>query len=264
MSVDSLIMLGDVAIQIVSSTPHSLLTSFSERYPECAESSGTDCAPQLVLNNTQKGFVLTWNKSGEKPLLLNIDVNKVVNQLRSFPAAKQGAFNQALGKRTRSVIDATGGWGGDALLMCTQGYQVTILERNPVMALLLSDAMQRLGQTSWAQDNEVRVPKVIEVNAVDYFNSKSALDESIVENCVYLDPMFPPKKKKKAAVNKQMQLLQWMVGEDVDATELVTSSLNAGAQRVAVKRPDYAKPLYRKPSIQFSSKLVHYDVYLIT
>ena len=213
----------------------------------------------LLLQAKHDGLHLQWNKDGKKPLNFYIDVIKVVNQLRSYPAPKQGAFNQALGKKSQHIIDATGGWGGDALLMCTQGYQVTLLERNPVMALMLKDAMTRLSQTEWAIDNDVVTPKVVLADSVIYF-SNNEINESV--DCVYLDPMFPPKKKKKAAVNKQMQLLQWVVGQDLDASSLVESALAAGAPRIAVKRPDYAEPLYRKPSNQFSSKLVHYDVYL--
>jgi len=145
--------------------------------------------------------------------------------------------------------------------MCTQGYRVTVLERNALMSLMLKDAMKRLSITDWAIANEVSVPEVEHVDSVAFF-AKSGINENI--DCVYLDPMFPQKKKKKAAVNKQMQLLQWMVGQDLDAASLVENALAAGAPRVAVKRPDYAEPLFGKPSNQFSSKLVHYDVYLRT
>jgi len=200
----------------------------------------------LVIENSTSGLTLRWNRLQAQPLNFFIDVEKLVKQLRSYPAPKQGAFNQALGKKTKHVIDATGGWAGDALLMCSQGYEVTVIEREPVIALLLIDAMQRLSRTSWAQYNNVIVPKVIHADAID---------------CIYLDPMFPPKKKKSAAVNKQMQLLQWLVGEDLDASELLQAAITNN-RRIAVKRPDYAMPLYTKPSMQFSSKLVHYDVYL--
>jgi len=235
-----------------------LLTSFADRYQECLcdTVSGTQ-EPDLLLTSTSDGLQLIWNKEGEKPLTFLLDIFKWIASLRSFPAPKQGAFNQALGKKTRTIIDATGGWGGDALLMCTQGYQVTVIERNPVMALLLKDAMQRLSKTDWANQHDIIVPQVVSANAVEYFTANRA-----EVDCVYLDPMFPPKKKKSAAVNKQMKLLQWMVGEDLDAADLVAAVINAGAKRVAVKRPDYAQPLYCKPSTQFSSKLIHYDVYL--
>ena len=58
-----------------------------------------------------------------------------------------------------------------------------------------------------------------------------------------------------------MQLLQWLAGSDSDASELAGIA-KQHFPRVAVKRPSHAQPLIASPSNQFSSKLVHYDVYL--
>jgi len=252
--------LEGVKIEISNHENDSLLKNFYEQYRPASSIDEGSSQVDLVLSAKDNGLCLQWNSVSAKPLFFNIDVEKIVKQLRSFPAPKQGAFNQALGKKTRTVIDATGGWGGDAILMCCQGYDVSVIERQPIMALMLVDAMQRLSQTNWAVDNGVKVPSVIHANAGDYFSSKVSKDD--ISDCVYLDPMFPPKKKKSAAVNKQMQLLQWLVGEDEDASELLNIVLESGVKRVSVKRPDYAEPLLKKPSNQFSSKLVHYDVYL--
>ena len=179
-----------------------------------------------------------------------------MSSVKTYPAAKQAGFSQAIGRKSRLVIDATAGWGADALLMCAQGYRVTLIERNAVMALLLSDAMIRLRNTSWAQHHPVAIPQVIEADAIQLLASGE-----LPADCIYLDPMFPSKRKKSAAANKRIQLLQWMVGTDDDAGQLVSTSLAAGYARVVVKRPDYAQPLVPQPSAIFSSKLLHYDVY---
>jgi len=203
--------------------------------------------------------VAEWQRNDTRPLSLFIDVERFALRQKSFPAAKQGAFNQALGRQSRCIFDATGGWGSDALLMCSQGYQVTIIERNPVMALLLKDAMQRLASTDWAKTNSVSIPVVIEGDAINLLS-----DTKLAADCVYLDPMFPPKRKKSAAPNKNIQFLKWLVGQDSDADELLKASLQAAYPRIVVKRPDFAPPLLPdkvNPAIRFSSKLVHYDVY---
>lgn len=202
-------------------------------------------------------LTLQWQSAANGKLGFVIDVESLVKQYHSFPIPKQGAFNQALGKKTKTVIDASGGWGGDALLMAMQGYQVTVIERQPVMALLLQDAFSRFARTDWVQRNNVAKPSVLFANAERLFANKE-----ITADCVYFDPMFPPKPKKSAAVNKRMQLLQWLVGQDIDASEVLQTVLGAGLPRIAIKRPSHAQPLIDKPSAQFSSKLVHYDVYL--
>lgn len=234
-----------------------MLDVFAERY-QLIESSDQ---AEFFIEHSSSGLEVLWSKDdASKPLKFHIDVNQFVSQLKTYPAAKQGAFNQALGKKSKHIIDATGGWGGDTLLMCAQGYQVTIIERHPVMALLLKEAMNRLASTEWACSHEVKCPTVLEGNAIELITANELLAD-----CIYLDPMFPTKRKKSAAVNKNIQFLQWLVGADLDADDLLQSALQSNCSRIAVKRPDYAQPLLAdsyKPNTQFSSKLVHYDVYL--
>lgn len=222
--------------------------------------SRTSAPAELEIFDTELGLQCHWFRTSSDTLKYYIDVEKFAQQQRSFPAPKQGAFNQALGKKNKNILDATGGWGNDALLMCTQGYTVTLCERSPVMALLLMDAMRRLGRTHWARQNQVTVPTVVFTDAIEFLQSNSIkLDQF---DSVYLDPMFPEKRKKSAAVNKYMQLLQKMIGADADAVDLLKASLQSGIVRTIVKRPSYAEPLIRNPSDRFSSKLVSYDVYL--
>ena len=230
---------------------------FGSKTQEVAPS--TVDAVQLKLSQDEYGhLLLAWYKEGQKkPTLYTLDFTSELRSLRSFPAPKQGAFNQALGSKTRCVLDATAGWGGDAMLMSTQGYDVTMMERNPLMALLLEQGVSHLRKLVEQSGSLLKPPKVIYGDGIEMMQSHAK-----TVDCVYLDPMFPPKRKKTAAANKQMQLLQWMLGQDHDAAQLVEQALNHGAKRVAVKRPSYAEPLFRKPDDQFSSKLVHYDVYL--
>jgi 16S rRNA (guanine1516-N2)-methyltransferase len=210
----------------------------------------------IELTKEANGLNLIWNVADQQRLKFHLDFVKSIKRIRSFPAPKQGAFNQALGKKTGSIIDATGGWAGDAMLMCSQGYKVIVIERLPLMAALIEDAFSRLAQSEYAAHNPIIVPTVLWGNAADLlFDLRGKAD------CVYLDPMFPSKKKKTAASNKQMQLLQWLAGADGDAGELALIA-KQHFSRLAVKRPDYAEPLIAGPTTQFSSKLVHYDVYL--
>ena len=204
-----------------------------------------------------QGLNLLWQSADKGELNFTIDVQSLVQRYHSFPIPKQGAFNQALGKKSKTIVDASGGWGADALLMAMQGYRVTTIEREPIMALLLQDAFDRFAQLEWVQNNRVPDLTVLHANA-----HKQLSDKTLSADCVYFDPMFPPKRKKSAGVNKRMQLLQWLVGQDSDAAEVLKTIMHMGAPRVAVKRPTHVLPLLENPSAHFSSKLVHYDVYL--
>jgi 16S rRNA (guanine1516-N2)-methyltransferase len=80
---------------------------------------------------------------------------------------------------------------------------------------------------------------------------------------IYLDPMFPPKRRRSAAVSKELRLLRLLAGEDSDAHELFEVARRVARQRVVVKRPDHALPLAPRPTVSYGGKLVRYDVYRV-
>jgi 16S rRNA (guanine1516-N2)-methyltransferase len=220
---------------------------------------------QQSFEQNPEAFFLTW-RDGELKLLdkellkkggLSVDIAPRNGEQRSYPAPKEGAFAQAIGRKTKTVIDATTGWAQDSLCLFRMGYDVTCIERSPMMVELLTDAFERLENESWVRKLELSPPTLMRGNAIELLQTlKSAPD------CIYLDPMFPPKRKKSALSKKTMTILQEVVGEDLDKTELFEAALAATGKRVVVKSPDYAEPLGSKPSESFVSKLLRYDVYL--
>ena len=162
---------------------------------------------------------------------------------------------RALGKKAQTVVDATAGYCQDALLFTLMGYRTTAIERSPVVLALARDGLRRLTARSGITlgkrlrliegDGRVLLPSITPPPEV-----------------IYLDPMFPPKRKKSAAVKKEMRLLRALVGDDPDAHELLEISRRVALDRVVVKRPDDAPPLAPDPSMSLVGKLVRYDVYL--
>lgn len=229
-----------------------LLAGFVGRYKL------VDDDPDVIIAWSESGLELQWYNKNKQLLTLKVDAGESLLRLKSFPAPKQGAFNQAIGKSTNTVLDTTAGWGNDSWLMCAQGYQVTMLERNPIMALLLQDYLTQMKKKLKGNNWPIHFPRLQEVDAIEYLrHSKIDVD------CVYIDPMFPPKRKKSAATNKHMTFLKSMIGQDVDATKLAEAASQSNAKRLVVKRPDYAEPLLANPDQQFHSKLLHYDVYFL-
>jgi len=163
---------------------------------------------------------------------------------------------RALGKKARTVVDATAGYCQDALLFALMGYRTTAIERSPVVMALARDGLRRL--TACAGITLDKRLRLIEGDGRVLLSSITPPPEVI-----YLDPMFPPKRKKSAAVKKEMRLLRELVGDDPDAQELLEISRRVALDRVVVKRPDDAPPLAPDPSMSFAGKLVRYDVYLV-
>ena len=158
-----------------------------------------------------------------------------------------------MGKKTRTVVDSTAGFCQDALLLALMGFRVTAIERSPIVAALARDGLLRFStETGMTLTNRLQL----------LVGDARALLPSITPtpDAIYLDPMFPPKRKKSAAAKKEMRLLRELVGDDPDASDLL--SRRVALDRVVVKRPDDASPLAPDSSMSIASKLVRYDVYL--
>lgn len=151
-------------------------------------------------------------------------------------------------KQTLDIIDGTAGIGRDSFLLASFGCQVTMIERSPIVSALLYDGLERLKQVQ-------SMPlHFIHANTQDYLKKCGEVD------IVYLDPMFP-EKKKSALVKKEMQLLQQIVGHDNDEPILSLARQKA-RRRVVVKRPQWALPLEnQQPSGCIKTKSYRYDIY---
>lgn len=200
----------------------------------------------LVLENGVLSLV-DHRQRGLKPLFISFDTPET--------ASKKQPLGRAIGRRTRTVVDATAGWGEDARRLCAMGYDVTVVERSPVMAALLRNAADRAPRSPRAG-----FPlEVVERDAIDYLaENPEAWD------CVYLDPMFPPKRRASTLPRRPLRLLRELVGDDPDTERLYDSAMRAAVKRVVVKRPDHGAPTFGPPSETVKGKLVCYDVYLKT
>lgn len=188
---------------------------------------------------------------------LAVDIEPRPGEQHSYPAPKKDLLAHAIGKKTKTVIDATTGWAQDSLAMFRMGYDLQCIERSPVMAELIRDGFNRLAQKDWMQNRQLQPPKLLVGNAVKLLGN---LQEA--PDCIYLDPMFPPKRKKSALAKKAMTVLRDILGDDEDRTDLFAAAWQATGKRVVVKSPDYADPMGGKPSETYQGKLLRYDVYL--
>ena len=219
---------------------------------------------QSINNDSPESFFLTWRdgclKLLDKELLkkggLAVEIEPRNGEQRSWPAPKDGALAQALGRKTKTVVDATTGWGQDSLHIFRMGYELLCMERSPVMAELLADGFNRLAGLDWMQNLNLQPPRLLVGNAIDLL---ATLEKP--PDCIYLDPMFPPKRKKSALAKKAMMVLRDLLGDDQDKDQLFAAALAATGKRVVVKSPDYAEPLGGKPNESFQGKLLRYDVY---
>ncbi|MCA9294972.1 MAG: class I SAM-dependent methyltransferase [Phycisphaerales bacterium] len=164
---------------------------------------------------------------------------------------------RALGRDSRTVLDATLGLGRDCVLIAAFGYTVIACERMPVVAALVDDALHHPNCPISA---EIRARITLDPrDARDVLAQMEAASDTI--DVVYIDPMFPPKKKSSALPKKRIRLLRALVGDDDDAAALLDTA-RAHVRRVVVKRADDAPELAPAPTLSFKGKSTRYDVYI--
>ena len=155
------------------------------------------------------------------------------------------------------AVDAAAGMGEDSFLLAAAGYEVYLFERDRVIAALLGDALRRAGQ-----DEQLRgIVGRMHLKEGDSIELMPQL--GITPEIVYLDPMFPP-RKKSGLIHKKLQLIQKLEQPCADERELFDAAAALHPKKIIIKRPlNGALLADRKPSYTVKGKAIRYDVVVI-
>jgi 16S rRNA (guanine1516-N2)-methyltransferase len=195
-------------------------------------------------------------------------------------APRKGAVDPSTGAREAAVVwDLTAGLGQDSLVLARNGAKtVRMVERHPIVAALLGDAMRRLELLAKASPvSHASAGALLETLGLSVGEGRDALEDGSGCDVVYLDPMFPP-RQKQSAVKKGMSILHGLlethvVGNDGgdetlrqrEEQEFLEAALEAARLRVVVKRPIKAPLLgdgSTKPSHALNGSVNRWDVYV--
>lgn len=233
-----------------------------ENFYTLCESKGLIHDPEAPLALVQTDEHLELRKLDEPKLgAIFVDfIHGTLAHRRKFGGGRGEAIAKAVGIKKGelpSIIDATAGLGRDAFVLAALGCPVRLVERHPVVWLLLQDGLQRA-----YLDEELGefLKQHLQLLSVHHINELDPSTDSA--DVVYLDPMFPH-KQKSALVKKEMRVFQHLVGADLDADELLNPALNLAKSRVVVKRPDYAPYINeQKPTVSRDTKNHRFDIYV--
>lgn len=167
-----------------------------------------------------------------------------------------------------TVLDATAGLGRDAFVLAQLGCPLRLVERQPLIAALLEDGLRRAAENAELAAIIARMPLIVgDAIALmrdwrhGHSDNRSDSALSNIPQVIYLDPMFPP-RRKSALVKKEMRLLRPLAGDDDDAPALLAAALDLASHRVVVKRPRQAPPLDgQPPGYTLHGQSSRFDIY---
>jgi len=168
-----------------------------------------------------------------------------------YRVGRRDPLGRAIGRHTTAVVDATAGLGGDMVLMLTMGVRVIGIEQSPLLFVLLSD---RLDNASGGI-----APQRFDLHCAD---SNLFLDQLVpAPQVIYLDPMFPARRKTSALPKKELVELRSLAARPESATALLSTARRVARSRVVVKRLPESAPIAEQPDWSHEAKTVRYDVY---
>ncbi|WP_133105142.1 class I SAM-dependent methyltransferase [Psychrobacter sp. S4(2024)] len=230
--------------------------------------------PILLLDEKDK---LSWLSEG---LSVAPEWDKLQRRVVSAGRKSELLLQAAKLTADSQVIDATAGFGHDSLILASTGAQVTMLEQQPLMALLLLVEQLRMSTLPNWQKLMSRL-QIINTDALTYFkrfNNYLGADNEQAIDVIYLDPMFPEdsyqdsKTGKGAKVGKRMQALHQLahpptLDEEqqlLQSAQAVVSQNGQKQGRVIVKRPQFAPLLAdQQPSESWNNEAVRFDGYFV-
>ena len=191
-------------------------------------------------------------------------------------APGRDAIVDAIGVRrgVRRVLDVGAGFCRDAFVLASAGCSVTAIEYHPIVAALVRDALDRARADAALSEIVARIDLVVG----DAGDRLRAIARGAAEtpDTVYLDPMFPP-RRKSASVKREAAVLQWLASWFTESTahasasaaapaatpapELLSLSRGVARRRVVVKRPRRAEPLSPGVIGAVSGRAVRWDIY---
>lgn len=191
-----------------------------------------------------------------------LDVTSPAGRKLNAPLFKAVGIRKGNPRRPH-ILDLTAGFLEDAWLLAAAGCRVAACEQHPVMFALLRDALHRAAVTH--PDLAARIT-LHHTDAINWLAQSTIEDRK--STILYLDPMFPA--KRKTAQRKPMRLARLLIEQDetkanADDARLLAAALAAGVKRVVVKRPAKAPPLAPQlaaPVSAHTGRALRFDVYV--
>ncbi len=218
---------------------------------------------EIAAQPPDTGFYLYFDESSHQLRLCRADTRDkglmvdFKDAFQSYRTQKlspaKDLLSRALGfDDSKKICDLTMGLAQDTAKLLYLGFTVTGVERDPIVAALVKNAM----------DRAIDEPAISRLS-LHWGDQKDFLKrpEATLFDAYYLDPMFH--HKRSALPKKDMQYLAEIVDESDDEDyRQVIETLQGWKKRLVIKRARQAKPLCEiKPRHSLEGKMIRFDVY---
>ncbi len=218
------------------------------------------------LRKTDGGWELeVLDGSGWKPLRIDFRKGPLAVRRERSPVMHEPLRDllqgqgPALAKQAPRVWDGTLGLGEDSFLMASWGCEVVSFERNPLLFFLVDRALAAYRADAAAP------PLKWELRFGDVRSHFDAsLDVARRPEIIYLDPMYPD-RKKAALGTKELRVVKGVVGNAPvgEENDLVARAMSFATKKVLLKRPLHAETLVvegRAPQAKLG-RSTRWDIY---
>jgi len=191
-------------------------------------------------------------RAGTRDKGLGVDFEK---DFEHYKAQKLSPHKELLARAVnlddhKKICDLTMGLAQDAGKLAYWGAEVTAVERDPVVAALVKNALERAKNV-----------EKLKTFTIHFGEMRDFLAQPQTVDAYYLDPMFS--HKRSALPKKEMQYLADLVeAPDDEEYRAPMELIRKTGRRLVVKRPKLAGPLCGlEPRHTLEGKMIRFDVY---
>ncbi len=214
-----------------------------------------------ILLVSDKYLALQQPNTRSTPFYIDF-LSKKLTYRRQHATVRRETLARALGlKHTTqtTIVDATAGLARDSFILAALGFEITLLERSPLITELLMDGFHRARLDAKVAPIVQRM-HLIQTDAVTWLRQHSGASRPEI---IYLDPMYPD-RNNTALAKKDLRIFQEIIGADSDSALLLPAALTCATKRVVVKRPRLSENLADiPPSFSQEGSSSRFDIYLL-
>tara|TARA_B100001778_G_C18522209_1_gene599427 strand:- start:21 stop:734 length:714 start_codon:yes stop_codon:yes gene_type:complete len=211
-----------------------------------------DICPKIfnenILLKFEESNIHILNTNYKKPAFVNISFldKKVNDRLKMRMRDNNDIFNKIFPDKGSEILDCTAGFGRDARILDLLGYKVTMIEKSPLIILILKNALNIL------KDHNL---------TLYYGDSYDFLNHSEKEyDYIYIDFMFD-KTKDKSLSSKNDEILKIISLSEKNKNRLIKLAIKKSKKRVIVKEPKHSSSNIINANFNIKTKLINYNIY---